>query len=95
MTGTFIPADPGAVLAALPAPVATFDAEGRWSGLNEAAQLWLNLSERGVTGLSADDPALIPRLRVEPELGPLVGVVLAEVAAAALLPFDGRLGDSL
>ena len=72
MTGTFIPADPGAVLAALPAPVATFDAEGRWSGLNEAAELWLNLSERGVAGLSADDPALIARLRVEPELGPLV-----------------------
>lgn len=72
MTGTFLPADPGAVLAALPAPVATFDAEGRWSGLNEAAELWLNLSERGVTGLSADDPALIARLRVEPDLGPLV-----------------------
>ncbi|PAU98125.1 two-component system sensor histidine kinase NtrB [Paracoccus salipaludis] len=72
MTGAFIPADPGVVLAALPAPVATFDAQGRWSGLNEAAELWLNLSERGVAGLSADDPALIARLRVEPELGPLV-----------------------
>ena len=46
----------GAVLAALTAPVATFDAQGRWSGLNEAAELWLNLSTRSVAGLRADDP---------------------------------------
>ena len=64
--------DPAALLAALPAPVASFDAEGRWTGLNEAAELWLNLSTRSVAGLFADDPALAARLRVSPPLGPLI-----------------------
>ena len=75
--GPAVGPDAAAILAALPAPVASFDAEGRWSGLNEAAELWLNLSARSVAGLAADDPALAARLRVTPPLGPL----LAEAAA--------------
>lgn len=64
--------DPAEVLSALPLPVASFDAEHRWSGLNEAAELWLNLSARSVVGLEADDQALVPRLRIDPPLLPLL-----------------------
>lgn len=73
------PAAPDAaeVLAALPAPVVSFDASGRWAGLNEAAQLWLNLSTRSVAGLDADDPALLARLRVQPGLGEMLGAACA------------------
>lgn len=72
MTGALASPDPREVLEALPIPVASFDAAGRFTGLNEAAELWLNLSARGVAGLRPDDPALFARLRVEPELGPLI-----------------------
>lgn len=68
-----------AAFAALPLPAVIFDAESRWAALNEAAQHWLNLSDRSVAGHAADDPALIPRLRVSPPLGPLLGP--ASVAA--------------
>ena len=53
--------DAAEILAALPLPLASFDEAGRWSGLNEAAQIWLNLSARSVRGLDADDPALLAR----------------------------------
>ncbi|ARJ69639.1 two-component system sensor histidine kinase NtrB [Paracoccus contaminans] len=69
--------DAAEILAALPLPLASFDAAGRWAGLNEAAQLWLNLSARSVRGLGADDPALMARLRVEPPLGPMLAAVRA------------------
>jgi two-component system nitrogen regulation sensor histidine kinase GlnL len=78
MTSNLAPPDPREVLEALPIPVATFDPQGRFTGLNEAAELWLNLSARGVAGLDADDAALFARLRVEPPLGPL----LAQAASA-------------
>lgn len=78
MGGVTPPHDPAAVLAALPLPVASFDPQGRFSGLNEAAELWLNLSARSVAGLTPDDPALAARLRVEPALRPL----LSQAAAA-------------
>lgn len=67
--------------AALPLPAIIFDAAGNWAGLNEAAELWLNLSARSVAGLRADDPALAARLRVSPELGALL-----DPAAAAEEP---------
>lgn len=72
MTGTLASPDAREVLEALPIPVASFDAAGRFTGLNEAAELWLNLSARGVAGLRSDDPALFARLRVEPEIGALI-----------------------
>lgn len=78
LPGPVLSPDARDVLEALPIPVATFDARGRFSGLNEAAELWLNLSARGVAGLGASDPALFSRLRVEPELGGL----LAQAASA-------------
>ena len=70
-------ADPAEVLSALPLPVASFDAQGRWTGLNEAAEHWLNLSARSVAGHAADDPALLSRLRVSPELAPLLAATAA------------------
>ncbi|MBB1490133.1 MULTISPECIES: nitrogen regulation protein NR(II) [unclassified Paracoccus (in: a-proteobacteria)] len=72
MTDALASPDAREVLEALPIPVATFDATARFTGLNEAAELWLNLSTRGVAGLRTDNPSLFARLRVEPELGPLV-----------------------
>lgn len=67
------PPDPSAAaFAALPLPAIIFDASGNWAGVNEAAELWLNLSARSVAGLRADDPALAARLRVSPALGPLL-----------------------
>ncbi|KGJ02052.1 ATPase, partial [Paracoccus sphaerophysae] len=65
------------MLSALPLPVASFDAQGRWTGLNEAAEHWLNLSARSVAGHAADDPALLSRLRVSPELAPLLAATAA------------------
>lgn len=72
-----VPLDLPEPLESLPVPVATFDAQGRWSGLNEAAEQWLNLSSRGVAGHSPDDPSMIPRLRTDPPLGPLIAQATA------------------
>lgn len=53
---------------ALPLPAIVFDAAGRFVALNEAAQHWLNLSQRFVAGLAPDDPKLVGRLRADPRL---------------------------
>ena len=43
---------------ALPVPALRFDDAGRFAALNDAAQAWLNLSERSAVGLAPDDPRL-------------------------------------
>ena len=72
---------PSTAFAALPLPAIIFDAAGNWTALNEAAELWLNLSERSVAGLRADDPALATRLRVTPGLAPLLSQAAPEEPA--------------
>ncbi|HRO16523.1 MAG TPA: PAS domain-containing sensor histidine kinase, partial [Paracoccus sp. (in: a-proteobacteria)] len=64
-----------AAFAALPLPAAVFDAGGRFAALNEAAEIWLNLSSRSVAGLAPDDPALFARLRVPADLPGLIAAV--------------------
>ncbi|WP_299361845.1 ATP-binding protein [uncultured Paracoccus sp.] len=53
---------------ALPLPAVLFDAAGRFAALNDAAEAWLNLSDRSAAGLAPDDPRLAVRLRVDPAL---------------------------
>ncbi|MFI0475632.1 nitrogen regulation protein NR(II) [Paracoccus jiaweipingae] len=53
---------------ALPLPALRFDARGRIAALNDAAELWLNVSGRSVRGLALNDPGLLARLRVDPLL---------------------------
>ncbi|MBV0892013.1 PAS domain-containing protein [Paracoccus sp. Z118] len=61
---------------ALPLPALLFDKQGRFAALNDAAQAWLNLSDRSAVGHAPDDPRLANRLRIDPALPQLLQAVL-------------------
>ena len=63
---------PGPSFDALPLPGLMLDADGRLVGVNDAAELWLNLSRRTALGHQLDDDVIQSRLRITPEICPLV-----------------------
>lgn len=78
---------------ALPVPALRFDDAGRFAALNDAAQAWLNLSERSAVGLAPDDPRLAGRLRVDPALGQMLAVALTGDDVASRPALRWEIGD--
>ena len=72
----FVEASPGPGWLALPLPALILDARGRVSALNDAAEVWLNLSRNSVLGKPLEGEDMSVRLRISPSLGPLRSRVL-------------------
>ncbi|WP_282602481.1 ATP-binding protein [Paracoccus sp. PARArs4] len=77
----FVEADPGPGWHALPLPAVILDAEGRVAAMNDAAELWLNLSRTWSLGKHLEGDEMATRLRIAPPIGPLVGRVNASEEA--------------
>lgn len=71
----FREARPGAGWDSLPLPALMLDAEGRVAAMNEAAEVWLNLSRNSVLGRALEGGDLAARLRILPGLTPLAARV--------------------
>ena len=69
------PFRPGPSFDALPLPGLILDGTDRLAGLNDAAELWLNLSRRSALGHRLEDEAIQGRLRITPGIGPLAARV--------------------
>ena len=82
--------DAAALWAGLPLPALLLDPEGRVLALNEAAEVWLNLSARMTIGQRLDAPAIASRLRADPPL-----VTLAQPGGAAAQPVRFRIADRI
>lgn len=67
----FCEARPGADWDGLPLPALILDAQGRIAALNDAAEVWLNLSRRSALTKPLEGDELAPRLRILPGLSPL------------------------
>ncbi len=71
----FAEARPGPGWDALPLPALVLDAESRVAAMNDAAEVWLNISRNSMMGRRLDGGDMATRLRILPSLGPLIGRV--------------------
>lgn len=67
----FAEANPGSGWMALPLPVLILDQKGRVAAMNDAAEIWLNLSRNSTLGRRLEGDRLANRLRIRPSLHPL------------------------
>ncbi|MFD1797700.1 PAS domain-containing sensor histidine kinase [Paracoccus aurantiacus] len=84
---------PGPSFDALPLPGLMLDADNRLVGVNDAAELWLNLSRRIALGHRLDDELIQSRLRIEPSICPLLERVRAAQGPLGLPRVRFDLGD--
>ena len=90
----FVPAfAPGPSLDALPLPGLMLDGDNRLVGVNDAAELWLNLSRRTALGHRLDEEVIQSRLRIDPPICPLIERVRAAQGALGLPRVRFELGD--
>ncbi|SCX95623.1 two-component system sensor histidine kinase NtrB [Paracoccus tibetensis] len=67
----FVEAAPGPGWDVLPLPALILDARGRVAAMNEAAEIWLNISRNSILGRALEDEDLGARLRISPPVAPL------------------------
>lgn len=73
MTGSrFIPARVGPNWSGLPVPALIVDAHGRIAAMNDLAEPFLNISLKSSLGHLLEGPAMQARLRIVPELAPII-----------------------
>ena len=90
----FVPAfAPGPSFDALPLPGLMLDGDNRLVGVNDAAELWLNLSRRTALGHRLDEEVIQSRLRIDPPICPLIERVRAAQGALGLPRVRFELGD--
>ncbi|MDO5630929.1 MAG: ATP-binding protein [Paracoccus sp. (in: a-proteobacteria)] len=87
------PVFPGAEWEALPLPALILDAEGRVLAINEAAEVWLNLSRRSLLGQRIEDEGKASRLRIAPSLDDLIARAFAADDAQILPGVRFDIGD--
>lgn len=73
----FDEARPGPGWEALPLPALVLDSQGRVAAMNNAAEIWLNMSRNSTLGRALEGDEMGTRLRIQPSLGPLVCRVIA------------------
>ena len=64
-------ARPGPAWEAMPLPALILDAQGRVAAMNDAAEIWLNISRRSLLGQALEGNGIAGRLRIHPSLRPL------------------------
>ena len=89
----FREAAPGPGWAALPLPALILDADGRVAAMNDAAEIWLNLSRNSTLGRALDGDEMSMRLRLQPGLGPLLARVRASEEALYQTSVQFEIGD--
>ena len=67
----FRQAVPGPGWMQLPMPALIIDRKGRVAAMNDAAEIWLNMSRNSTLGKPLDGDGMIARLRIRPSLQPL------------------------
>ncbi|SNR45355.1 PAS domain-containing sensor histidine kinase [Paracoccus sediminis] len=68
---------PGPGWDALPLPALVLDEKGRVAAMNDAAEVWLNISRNSTLGRTLDGDEMGTRLRILPPLSPLIDRVIA------------------
>lgn len=63
---------PGPGWDALPLPALMLDDQGRVAAMNDAAEVWLNMSRNSTLGRVLDGDEMGTRLRIQPSLSPLI-----------------------
>ena len=63
---------PGPGWDALPLPALVLDDQGRVAAMNDAAEVWLNMSRNSTLGRVLDGDEMGTRLRIQPSLSPLI-----------------------
>ena len=89
----FVDAVTGPGLDALPMPALILDAQGRVAAMNDAAEIWLNMSRTSTLGKALDGDDMATRLRIAPSLRPLMGRVLASDEALYQNAVRFEIGD--
>ncbi|MGR3197117.1 MAG: two-component system sensor histidine kinase NtrB [Paracoccus sp. (in: a-proteobacteria)] len=77
----FRQAAPGPGWDALPLPALILDREGRVAAMNDAAEIWLNISRTSTMGKALEGDEMTARLRITPALSPLIARVVAGAEA--------------
>ena len=85
--------EPGPGWHALPLPALVLDAEGRVAAMNDAAEVWLNMSRNSTLGRALDGDEMATRLMISPSLRPLMQRVLRGDEALYQLDIRFDLGD--
>ena len=67
----FREAEPGPAWVQLPLPSLILDRQGRVAAMNDAAEVWLNISRNSTLGKRLEGDRLATRLRIRPSLRPL------------------------
>ncbi|ODT59096.1 MULTISPECIES: ATP-binding protein [Paracoccus] len=89
----FREAAPGPGWEALPLPALILDAEGRVAAMNDAAEIWLNLSRNSTLGRMLEGDEMSTRLRLRPTLAPLMARVRASDEALYQACVRFEIGD--
>ena len=89
----FVEAVPGAGWEMLPLPSLILDSKGRIAALNEAAEVWLNLSRKSSLGRPLESDAMSGRVHVKPLLSPLLQRVISGDEALYQPHVSFQIGD--
>ncbi len=89
----FEPVDPGPAWMQLPLPALVLDAWGRVAAMNDAAEVWLNLSRNSTLGRRLEGEKLATRLRLRPSPAPLLARVMASDEALYQPDMRFEIGD--
>ncbi|WP_265500597.1 two-component system sensor histidine kinase NtrB [Paracoccus beibuensis] len=91
--GNFQEAAPGPGWDTLPLPALVLDHEGRVAAMNDAAEIWLNISRTSTMGRLLEGDEMAARLRICPSLGPLIARVGASGEALYQSGVQFEIGD--
>ncbi|SIT04525.1 two-component system sensor histidine kinase NtrB [Paracoccus saliphilus] len=89
----FREAKPGPGWLQLPLPALILDEKGRVGAMNDAAEIWLNLSRNSTVGRPLDSDDMVKRLRILPSLGPLFNRVTRDDEALYQPGVQFEIGD--
>ena len=87
------PIQPGPEWEALPLPALILGPDARVMAVNEAAEVWLNLSRRSLLSRPLQGGELAGRLRIDPPPGPLIDRAFASGDAQVQPRFRFEIGD--
>lgn len=89
----FIEAEPGPGWSVIPLPSLILDGRGRVMAMNDAAEIWLNVSRNSTIGKALEGEAMTSRLRICPSLRPLIDRVMASEEALYQANVRFEIGD--
>ena len=84
---------PGPGWDALPLPALVLDDQGRVAAMNDAAEIWLNLSRTSTVGKPLEGDEMAARLRIQPSLSPLICRVMRSDEALYQPNVSFEIGD--